>query len=162
MRQKLGGTDLSFFILKQQPILPPDIYGKICLWDDKGTLGSWIIPRVLELIYTAWDLEAFANDCGYNGPPFKWDEERRFLLRCELDAAYFHLYGIKRDDVDYIMETFPIVKKKDEKFYGHYQTKYTILSLYDLMDIAIRKGKTYKTCLNPPPADPSAAHAPRR
>jgi hypothetical protein len=25
-------------------------------------------------------------------PPFRWDEDRRFLLRAELDAAFFHLY----------------------------------------------------------------------
>ena len=50
---------------------------------------------------------------GDDGPPFRWDEDRRFLMRAELDAAFFHLYGIDRDDVDYIMETFPIVKRKD-------------------------------------------------
>ena len=33
-------------------------------------------------------------------------------MRAELDAAFFHLYGIERDDVDYIMETFPIVKRR--------------------------------------------------
>jgi hypothetical protein len=59
------------------------------------------------------------------------NEERRFLLRCELDAAYFHLYVIERDDVDYIMETFPIVKRKDEKQYGEYRTKRVILEMYD-------------------------------
>jgi hypothetical protein len=50
-------------------------------------------------------------------------EEQRFLLRCELDAACFHLYGIGRDDVDYIMETFLIVKRKDEQRYDEYRTK---------------------------------------
>jgi hypothetical protein len=60
-----------------------------------------------------------------------WDEERRFQLRCELDAAFFHLYGVERDDVDYIMETFPIVKRKDEQRYGEYRTKRVILELYD-------------------------------
>jgi hypothetical protein len=35
-------------------------------------------------------------------------------LRCELDAASFHLYGIEPDDVDFIMETFPIGKSKNE------------------------------------------------
>ena len=69
--------------------------------------------RVLELTYTAWDIEPFARDLGDDGPPFRWDEDRRFVMRAELDAAFFHLYGIDRDDVDYIMETFPIVKRKD-------------------------------------------------
>ena len=54
------------------------------------SLRKLIVPRVLELTYTAWDLEGFARDCGYDGPPFRWDEERRFMLRCELDAAFFH------------------------------------------------------------------------
>ena len=58
-------------------------------------------------------MAAFAPDLGDDGPPFRWDEERRFAMRAELDAAFFHLYGIERDDVDYIMETFPIVKRKD-------------------------------------------------
>ena len=47
---------------------------------------------MLELLYTGEDLRAFAHDCGWEGPPFRWDEDRRFLLRCELDAAFFHLY----------------------------------------------------------------------
>ena len=47
---------------------------------------------MLELLYTGEDLRDFARDCGWDGPPFRWDEERRFLLRCELDAAFFHLY----------------------------------------------------------------------
>ena len=36
-----------------------------------------IAPRVLELVYTAWDLRPFAEDMGYHGEPFRWDEERR-------------------------------------------------------------------------------------
>lgn len=36
-----------------------------------------VLPRVLELTYTAWDLEPFAKDCGFDGPPFRWDKERR-------------------------------------------------------------------------------------
>ena len=124
-------------------------------------LGNWILLRALELTYTAWDLEPFARKCGYNGPPFIWKEERRFLLRCELDAAYFHLYGIERDDVDYILETFPIAKRKDEKHYGEYRTKRVILEIYDEMKQAMETGEPYRTRLEPPPADPAVAHEPR-
>lgn len=158
-RQKLGGTHMTFFILKQLPVLPPGTYAETCKWD-KGLLGDWIWPRVLELTYTAWDLELFAKDCGYNGPPFRWNEERRFLLRCELDAAYFHLYGIERDDMDYIMETFPIVKRKDEKQFGEYRTKRVILEIYDEMKRAMETGESYRTRLVPGPADPTVAHRP--
>ena len=88
---------------------------------------------MLELTYTAWNLQDFARDMGYDGPPFAWDEERRFLLRCELDAAFFHLYGIAAPDVDYIMETFPIVKRKDEAKFDTFRTKEKILEIYHPM-----------------------------
>jgi len=75
-----------------------------------------------------------------------------------VDAAYFHLYGIERDDVDYIMETFPIVKRKDEKEYGEYRAKRVILDIYDEMKQAMESGEPYRTRLDPPPADPRVAH----
>ncbi len=152
-RQKVGGIHYTYFILRQIPILPLDRYAPERL--------DFIMPRVLELTYTAWDLQPFAQDCGYHGPPFRWDEERRFLLRCELDAAYFHLYGIPCDDVDYIMDTFPIVKRKDEATHGEYRTKRVILEIYDAMQQAIETGQPYQTRLDPPPADPRVAHPPR-
>lgn len=58
--------------------------------------------------------------------------ERRFLLRCELDAAFLHLYGLNRDHTAYILDTFPIVKRKDdEKFNGDYRTKRLILEAFE-------------------------------
>lgn len=97
-RQKVIGTGLGSGTLEQLPIIPPTRYSADVL--------ALVFDRMLELTYTAWDLQPFARDFGYDGPPFRWDEARRFMLRYELDAAYFHLYGIARDDVDYIMETF--------------------------------------------------------
>jgi hypothetical protein len=157
-RQKLGGTHMTFFILKQLPILPPTIYPTACSWFPTQTLGEWIAPRALELTYTAWDLAPFARDCGYHGSPFRWNEERRFLLGCELDAAYFHLYGITRDNVDYIMDSFWTKRERDEKLYGNYRTKRVILDVYNEMQQAMENGKAYQTRLVPGPADPVVAH----
>ncbi len=160
-RQKGGGIHLNFSILKQLPVIPPENYMSACTWNNKVTTSAWLLPCVLELTYTAWDLNSFAQDCAYDGPPFRWNEERRFLLRCELDAAYFHLYRIERDDVDYIMETFPIVKRKDEKLYGGYRTKRVILEIYDEMKRATETGEPYRTRLEPPPADAALVHPPK-
>jgi len=159
VRQKMGGLNLSFFIVKQLPVLPPSTYSEPVSWDCVG-LGQWLLPRVVELTFTAWDLEPFARDVGYEGPPFRWNDQRRFLLRAELDAAFFHLYGIERDDVDYIMETFPIVRKNDEKSYGEYRTKRVILEIYDEMAETGLTDKPYGTRLEPPPADSRLAHPP--
>ncbi|HJK39244.1 MAG TPA: hypothetical protein O0Y07_04585 [Methanocorpusculum sp.] len=146
VRNKLGGTSLKYFILRQIPILPPSHYSELNLHQ--------IIPKIIELTYTAWDLEGFAQDIlkeigeeawntwfpsnpvhGGKVDPFIWDEERRFILQRELDAIYAHLYGISRDDLAYILDTFPIVRKNDETKYGYFRTKEDVLSLYDKFQI---------------------------
>jgi len=158
-RQSMGGTNLHFYILAQLPVLPPATYGQPCAWSGGAqTLKDWLLPRVLELTYTAWDLEAFAQDCGRPGPPFRWDEDRRFQIRCELDAAFFHLYRLNRDDTAYILDTFPIVKRKDEEKFGTYRTKDRILELYDALAECQRTGKPFVSSLNPPPADARCCH----
>ena len=119
-----------------------------------------IRQRVLELTYTSWAIKPFARDLGDDGPPFRWDEDRRFAMRAELDAAFFHLYGIDRDDVDYIMETFPIVKRRDIQQYGTFRTKDLILQIYDAMAEATRAGASYQTILDPSPRD-GLRHPPR-
>jgi hypothetical protein len=83
------------------------------------------------------------------------------LIRCELDALYFQLYGISRDDASYILDSFPIVHRKDEQQYGEHRTKRVILEIYDAMAEAERAGIPYQTRLDPPPADPRVAHAPK-
>ena len=149
-RQKLGGTNLNYFYVKQFPVLPPVSYVGAVPWQPGTELCIWIADRVRELVYTAWDMQPFALHIGDDGPPFRWDEERRALLRAELDAAYFHLYGIERDDVDYILDTFPIVRRKDEAAFGEYRTKRVILEIYDAIAKAIETGAPYETVLNPP------------
>ncbi|GAA2530955.1 Eco57I restriction-modification methylase domain-containing protein [Pilimelia columellifera] len=155
-RLKVGGTHLNFFIYEQNPALPPWLYRQRCPWSKELSLSEWLATLVKELIVTAWDMEVFAGDLGDDGPPFRWDVERRALLRAELDAAYFHLYGVVRDDVDYVMETFPIVKRKDIAAHGEFRTKRLILEIYDAMADAIVTGKPYQTILDPPPG-----HGPR-
>ena len=82
-------------------------------------------------------------------------------MRAEIDAAFFHLYGIERDDVDYIMETFPIVKRKDEQLYGTFRTKELILQVYEAMAEAVRTAAPYQTIVDPPPGQGSR-HLARR
>jgi len=157
-RQKVGGTHLTYGYLKQLPVFPPSTYQDTTPWDNAVSLQSWILPRVLELTHTAQDMEPFARDAGYCGAPFRWDPERRFQLRCELDAAFFHLYGLSRDDIDYVMDTFPIVRKNDEKTHGEYRTKRVILETHDALSKAVQTGKPYRTPLEPLPASPGASH----
>lgn len=157
-RQKVTGVSMNYFILKQLPTIDPKKYQQACMWASYNTVQSWILARIIELTYTAWDLQTFASDCGYSGSPFVWNKERRFLLRCELDAAFFLLYGIDKEFVSYIMETFPIVRRRDEQECGEYRTKNLILEIYDAMQRAKETSQPYQTILDPPPADPRMAH----
>jgi type I restriction-modification system DNA methylase subunit len=170
VRQKIGGVSLNFYIAKQLPIHPPERY--------TPKLLEYIVPRVLELSYTAWDLATFADDVwsesgdrlrsaleaqwqdniratdgGHHGqtppewvehsdqadepfphPPFMWDEERRAHLRADLNGLFGHLYGLNRYKLACILDTFPIVKRKDEDAYGEYRTKRLVLEAYDELE----------------------------
>ena len=160
-RQKVGGITLNFFIVKQFPVLPPSTYDRRAPWDQDRSIADWLIPRVVELTYTAWDLAGFAGDLGYDGPPFRFDEERRGVLRAELDACFFHLYGIERDDAEYLLDTFPIVARHDVAEFGELRTKRLVLERYDAMMKAAATQEPYECPLDPPPGDPRAAHLPR-
>ena len=105
-RQKVGGVHLNFFIVEQLPILPPDAYEEKCPWNKRQTLETWISDRVLKLTCTADDMRPFADAAGFADKVHKWKDPDRAALRAELDAAYFHLYGLSRDDASYILSTF--------------------------------------------------------
>ena len=150
-RSKVAGLNLNFFIIEQLPVLSPEAFDVPMPWERSLPAGEWITTRVLELVYSSWDMVEVARDLGDEGPPFRWDEKRRFKLLTELDAAFFHLYGIEREHVDYVMNTFPIVKRRDVERYGSYRTKNRILETYDAMAEAMRTGVPYQTILDPPP-----------
>ena len=170
--------------MKQLPIIAPERYPPTDL--------AFIVPRVLELTYTAWDIKAFADDVwrdaddsmkallrqqweankaatgghewkppewaeieqdGIPLPPFKWDEERRAVLRAELDALYAKLYGLSFDELRYILdpadvygpefpgETFRVLKEKEIKKYGEYRTRRLVLEAWDRMEHSTQGGK---------------------
>ncbi len=135
IRGKLAAATMNIFYVRQLPIIPPDAYAAADL--------LFIVPRVVELTYTAWDIKAFADDVWREGddalrqalqqqweanrgetgghtwdppewaeiaadgcplPPFKWSDDRRAVLRAELDAWYARLYGLNRKQLRYILD----------------------------------------------------------
>jgi hypothetical protein len=140
-RQKVGGTHLTYGYLKQFPILSPSVYTQNDL--------DFIKSRVLELTYTAHSLKPFAEDMGFNGPPFAWDPKRRTQLRADLDAYYARLYGLTRDELRYILdpsdimgddypsETFRGLKKNELRNFGEYRTQRLVLEAWDSQNQSI-------------------------
>ena len=124
-RQKIQGQTLNLFIVEQLPVIPAADYDRPF---GNQTARELVRDHVLRLTYTAHDMAPFARDLGTDGPPFAWDAEARRHLRARLDALYFHLYGLDRSDADYVLSTFPIVQRDDEKQFGRYRTRDLILA----------------------------------
>jgi len=70
IRQKLGGTSLTYFYLRQIPILPLVSYDEIYI--------SLILPKCVELVYTSWDIKPFADDVWREA-----DEELRKAIKAQ-------------------------------------------------------------------------------
>ena len=119
-RQKVQGTHLTWYTVEQLPVIASTDYDRSF---GATTARDLVRDHVLRLTYTAHDMAPFARDLGYDGEPFLWDEEERRHLRARLDALYFHLYGLSRDDAEYVLDTFPIVRREDEAACGIYRTR---------------------------------------
>ena len=124
-RRKVQGTHLNWYIVEQLPVIAPDDYDR--QFGDTSA-RDLVRDHVLRLTYTAHDMAPFARDLGYDGPPFIWNEEERRHLRARLDALYFHLYGLTREDAGYVLDTFPIVRRQDVAAFGKYRTKELVLA----------------------------------
>lgn len=134
-RQKIQSTHMNWYIVEQLPMIPPAMFKQPL---GKTTVADFIKEHVLHLTYTAWDMRPFAKDMGYDGEPFIWDEEDRRHRKAKLDALFFNLYEISEEDADYILSTFPIVKRQDEAEHGRYLTRDLILAYMR----ALRAGDT--------------------
>ena len=124
-RQKVPSTHIKLYMLEQLPVIAGADYDRQF---GNTTARELVRDHVLRLTYTSHDMAAFAGDLGYSGPPFTWDEEERRHLRARLDALYFHLYGLDREDAGYVLSTFPIVRRQDEAEFGRYRTRDLILA----------------------------------
>jgi hypothetical protein len=152
VRQSIGGTHLSDHIMKQLPVLPPSFY--------RAADVAYVASRVLELIYTADDMQPLADALRTSASPlaaavprapYRWDEARRALLRAELDAWYARAYGLTRDELRYILdpadvhgpdfpgETFRVLKEKELAKFGEYRTRRLVLEAWDAWE---RRGDT--------------------
>ncbi len=148
VRQKLGGNNVSTFIVKQFPILAPDHIPETIKWE--------MAKRVMELTYFNHDMDAWAEELweemtdeqrnempniGKN-EPFIFDLDRRAVLQAELDAIVAHLYGLTTDELRYILdpedicgpgcinETFRVLKERELREYGEYRTRRLVLDAW--------------------------------
>jgi hypothetical protein len=153
-RQKVDGPVVRATHWKQLPVPTPDMLEPHL---------PFIVPRVLELVYTSSDLGPFSRDLDDGGgDPFAWDPDRRASLRAELDAFFFRVYGIDgRDDVAYIIDTLQVradgLERGESQADDSRRARKLTLAAYDQMTEAADTGAEYETRIYPPPG-----HGPRR
>jgi hypothetical protein len=159
-RQKIDGPVVRAAHWKQLPVPTPDMLEPHL---------PFIVPRVLELVYTSSDMRPLARDLDDGGEePFAWDPDRRASLHAELDALFFRVYGIDgRDDVEYIIGTLPGGAREDGDADGvdrggsqgddGRRAGELALAAYDRMTEADAEGAGYETRIFPPPG-----HGPRQ
>jgi hypothetical protein len=153
-RQKIDGPVVRAVHWKQLPVPTPDMLEPHL---------PFIVPRVLELVYTSSGMCPFSrdlDDCGED--PFAWDPDRRASLRAELDAFFFRVYGIDgRDDVEYIIDTLQAgamsLERGESQGEDSRRAGKLALAAYDRMAEARAAGAEYETRIFPPPG-----HGPRR
>ena len=134
VRMKVS-LNLTFTLLKSLPFPRAK---------EPNELVRLLAPYVLELTCTSEEMVGFwksmteiglvpsigenAEVMGANKPA------RRLPLRALVDAIVAHdIFGLRREEVHYIMDTFPIVEEKDRKQFGEFRTKKLILSAFDGM-----------------------------
>jgi hypothetical protein len=67
----------------------------------------------------------------------KWNEAERLDLMAELDAAFFLLYGIERNDAEYILSTFAGLRNESPDLLAGSTTTERILAFYDEFKSAV-------------------------
>jgi hypothetical protein len=153
-RQKVQGQHLNWFVVEQLPVIAPARFQErlpaafatamraaklMNGHHPHPTVADFVIPQVLALTYTAFDMAPFARDLGFVDaqgvvlPPFVWNEEERRTRLAALEAMFFYLYGLGADDAAYIMNTFPIVREHDEKTFGCFRTQRDVLAYLALL-----------------------------
>lgn len=152
-RQKLGGSHLTYTVLTQVAVPPPEAIGEPMGWDRGRSFAVWLAERSASLSASSWPM---ARALGYD-TTVPWNPQHRALWIAELDAAMFHLYGYQRDDVAYVLDTFPILARQDRRAEGlqdddpNWRTKRLILAKFDELVDHARAGTNYVSPDPPPP-----------
>ncbi|MEQ9142909.1 MAG: N-6 DNA methylase [Parvibaculaceae bacterium] len=155
VRQKTNA--MTFFVMEQAAVLDRASLAETITWLGHSA-SDWILPRAFELFYTNNELFALCEELDRVHPPFVWNGERRSAVQAEIDAAMLHLYGLNRDQADWVLDSFTVLRKYEERDHGEFRTKRLVLEAYDAMAKAKADGVVYQTPLSPPPADISLCH----
>jgi hypothetical protein len=104
---------------------------QVSLKGSSQPLREFLTQRGIRLVWTSHSLDSLGKDIGCNEGPFVWEEEERRNLRAEIDAAIAKLYNLNREEFEYILDSFDILRDQEEEEYGEYRRKQECLEMFD-------------------------------
>jgi hypothetical protein len=78
---------------------------------------------VLNLTYSTESLSEISRSAEFDKGPTILDSMERHDMMCEVNGIVGQLYGIDCDTMEYILDTFDIVRNSEEENYGSFITK---------------------------------------
>jgi len=131
-RQKFSGGSLNKYILAQLPIMTLEELDASS-GHGEGRWSDFLLERARKLSCTSTHLVDLSKCLNSEGPPVHvWNALERLTLRCEIDAAMFHIYRIDRADLEHVIDSFPILRDAEIEQFGEFRTKSLVLSAYEV------------------------------
>jgi hypothetical protein len=161
VRLRQSGANVSKSVYEQVPV-PVAVAAALVKDDLDDPSLEEAIQLALELIYAAPDLAGFAQAAACNRAPYAWNPTRRQELRVRIEAMLFRWYGLA-DDVLPVMESFPILQRREIARHGDYRLARGIVRA--LEEIPAAKQPTHRTNIPSPPYahdDPPSSPATER
>jgi hypothetical protein len=147
-RQKIA-NGMTFSALRQLPMPTPADLDAWLPWLGSSA-SDWLRPRILELTFTSERMVDFAADLGDEvGRPFRWNRPRRERIRAEVEALIFMLYGVEEADVDFVLDTFTVMRDQELTSSGEFLTKRLVLEIVSAMALAQTTGGVFASQIAP-------------
>ncbi|MGJ6980682.1 Eco57I restriction-modification methylase domain-containing protein [Aestuariimicrobium soli] len=129
-RQKISGTHLTASILRQLPLPSEAVLTLAPNGLDGATWSEWLASCAWGLSNTSTELDnAVGGSLGRVQPVI--DPERRWEISREIDAAAMVLYGFGRDEVEWVLDSFDLLRAQEVRACGQFRTKNRVMELFD-------------------------------
>lgn len=128
-RQFVGGTNLSYFILKQLAL--PTL----------EQVSTQFMQRISELVseLDSWQVvnpkPSNIGKAERNTDYLMAGTKSRQRVRCEIDAYCFEIFGMNLGEAEYILDQFPVLRHRETAEFGFYKTKEMILNYLERLAI---------------------------
>lgn len=126
LRLRQSGANVSKSIYEQIPL--PPFWGT----DSHAQTRKAVATLSAALSYTSLRLKGFAAEQGLSSIS-TWEPSTRALMKSHIEALIFRAYGLDRSQLLRVLDTFPVLERREEASFGEYRTKRLVVEAWDSM-----------------------------